>query len=93
MQPKKFFHELLKFFQPQKFSTVKLLHYTTVCCIASQMMTLTRLLPFMIGRYVEIDDRHWECFLQLWDIRSITCAFEVTHTDVVHLSWLVEAYL
>ena len=57
------------------------------------MMALTRLLPFMIGRYVEIDDRHWECFLQLWDIRSITCTFEVTHIDVVHLSWLVEAYL
>ena len=46
--------------------------------LASQMMTLIRLLPLMVGNYVERNDKHWECFLQLWDICSMVCAFEVT---------------
>ena len=61
--------------------------------LASQMMTLIRLLPFMIGNYVERNDNHWECFLQLWDICSMVCAFEVRAGDAAHLAWLVQAYL
>ena len=61
--------------------------------LASQMMTLIRLLPFMVGNYVERNDNHWECFLQLWDICSMVCAFEVTAGDAAHLAWLVQAYL
>ena len=56
-------------------------------------MTLIRLLPFMIGSYVEKNDNHWECFLQLWDICSMVCVFEVTTSDATYLTWLVEAYL
>ena len=56
-------------------------------------MTLVRLLSFMVGNYVERNDSHWKCFLQLWDICSIVCAFEVTDGDAVLLAWLVEAYL
>ena len=58
--------------------------------LASQMMTLIRLLPLMVGNYVERNDKHWECF---WDICSMVCAFEVTTGDAAHLAWLVEAYL
>lgn len=61
--------------------------------VASQMMTLVRLLPFIIGKYVETDNDHWECFLALWDICSIASAFEVTEDDATHLAWLVEVYL
>lgn len=61
--------------------------------IASQVMTLTRLLPFIIGEYVASDDEHWECFLLLWDISSMACAFEVSESDATHLAWLVETYL
>ena len=57
------------------------------------MMTLIRLLPLMIGNYAEKDDSHWECFLQLWDICSMVCAYEVTAIDPAHVAWLVEAYL
>lgn len=57
------------------------------------MMTLVRLLPFMIGDHVERNDSHWECYLQLWDICNIVCAFEVTGADAVQMAWLVEAYL
>jgi len=57
------------------------------------MMTLIRLLPFMIGEFVEMDNSHWNCLLQLWDICSIVCAFEVTDSDAIHLAWLIEAYL
>ena len=49
--------------------------------LASQMMTLIRLLPLMVGNYVERNDKHWECFLQLWDICNMVCAFEVTTGD------------
>ena len=58
--------------------------------IASQIMTLIRILPFMIGSYVERDDNHWECLLILWDICCIVSAFEVT---AAHLAWLIEIYL
>ena len=61
--------------------------------LASQMMTLIRLIPFMVGNCVERNDSHWECFLQLWDICSMVCAFEATTGDATHLAWLVEAYL
>ena len=57
------------------------------------MMTLVRLLPLMIGKFIEQDDDHWECFLKLWDICSIACAFEVVKEEAVHLIWLTEMYL
>ena len=57
------------------------------------MMTLSRLLPFMIGNYIEPDDNHWQCFLNLWDICSLVSAFEVTEDDAVTLAWLTELYL
>ena len=61
--------------------------------IASQMMTLMRLLPFLIGRYIKREDNHWECFLLLWNICSVTTAFEVTSDDITYLAWIVEVYL
>ena len=68
--------------------------YMYVPHTASQMMTLVRLLPLMIiGKFVEQDDDHWECFLLLWDICSMACAFEVTKEEAVHLMWLTEMYL
>ena len=57
------------------------------------MMTLMRLLPFMIGEFVDKDDSHWQCFLLLWDICCVTTAFEVTAADATHLAWMVEVYL
>ena len=56
-------------------------------------MTLIRILPFMIGSYVERNDDHWECLLVLWDVCSIVSAFEVTEDDATHLAWLIEIYL
>ena len=61
--------------------------------LASQMMTWIRLLPFMLGDFIEEEDEHWECFLLFWDICSLVCAFEVTHDDSLHLAWLVQTYL
>ena len=67
--------------------------FIAFCIIASQMMTLTRLLPFFIGSYVKEDDSHWECYLLLWNICSVTSAFEVTSGDITYLAWIVEVYL
>ena len=47
----------------------------------------------MVGNNVERNDKHWECFRQLWDICGMVCAFKVTTSDATHLAWLVEAYL
>ena len=57
------------------------------------MMTLMRLLTYFIGNFVEEDDLHWECYLLLWSISSVTSAFEVTNGDITYLAWIVEVYL
>ena len=57
------------------------------------MMTLVRLLPFMISTFVEKDDEHWETLLALWDICSIACSYEVTQEEAVRLAWVIETYL
>lgn len=61
--------------------------------IASQMMTFVRLFPFIIGEFVEPSCDHWSCFLILWDICNIVCAYEVSQDDAVQLAWIVEMYL
>lgn len=38
--------------------------------IASQMRTLIRFLPSIIGEFIPVEDNHWECLLLLWDICS-----------------------
>ena len=67
--------------------------YIFLYTVASQMMTLIRLLPFMVGDLIEEEDEHWDCFLLLWDICSLVCAYEVTQNDSLHLAWLVQTYL
>ena len=61
--------------------------------IASQMMTLVRLLPLLIGNFVNEDDDHWECFCILWAISDMVCTFEVHPDDPACLAWLVQVYL
>ena len=60
---------------------------------ASQMMTLVHLLPFIVGEFINEDDEHWECFVILWNICDMVCAFEATEEDSSHLAWLVQVYL
>ena len=60
--------------------------------IASQMMTLVRLLLFLVGDYIEYDN-HWECYLLLLSVCDMCCAFEVQPDDPAKLSWLVQTYL
>lgn len=57
------------------------------------MMTLIRLLPFMIGGYIDEEDDHWNCFLLLWDISTLACAYIVTENDALQLAWRVAIYL
>ena len=57
------------------------------------MMTLMRLLPYFIGNFAKEDDIHWERYLLLWNISSVTSAFEVTSGDITYLAWIVEVYL
>ena len=57
------------------------------------MMTLVRLLPLLIGNFVNEDDDHWECFCILCAISDMVCTFEVHPDDPVCLAWLVQVYL
>ena len=57
------------------------------------MMTLVQLLPFIVEPLVETSDQHWECFLLLWDICSISSSLEVKQSDTIKLAWIVETYL
>ena len=53
------------------------------------MMYLVKLLPFVIGKFIEYDD-HWECFLVLLSICDMVCSFEVHPDDPAKLAWLVK---
>lgn len=57
------------------------------------MMTLVRLLPFILGKYIQENDEHWDLFLSLWDICAVITTFKVTHELSTKLAWMVEAYL
>ena len=74
-----------------KLSGISKLKLTTCVAylhVASQAMTLMRLLPFMIGSLIDDCDEYWHCFLLLWDICSLTSAFAVTKSDARYLAWL-----
>ena len=60
---------------------------------ASEMMTLVKLLPLMIGDWVNEDDEHWAVFLLLWEICGMVLSFEVTKESISNMEWLVELYL
>ena len=68
------------------------LHVFTCIAVASQMMTLIRLFPFLIGQCIEHDD-HWDGYLLLLAIADMVCAFEVLPDDPAKLAWLVQMYL
>ena len=61
--------------------------------VASQMKTLIRLLPLIVGDYIPQDDEHWACFLMLWDICTSITAFEVDRQDAMNLAWTIEAFM
>ena len=57
------------------------------------MTTLVKIFPLMVGRFVEEENEHWECFLMLWDICKIVLGHDFTESEAVHLEWMVETYL
>ena len=85
---------------------VKLLHHQTnryaalhvhqylmiFILLASQMMTLMGLLPFMIGKFIDFDDNHWGCFLTLCTICNLVCAFEATLEDSIYFGLIIKTY-
>ena len=85
---------------------VKLLHHQTnryaalhvhqylmiFILLASQMMTLMGLLPFIIGKFVDFDDNHWGCFLTLCTICNLVCAFEATLEDSINCGLIIKTY-
>ena len=57
------------------------------------MMTLVRLIPFILGPYVDEDDDHWECFRLFWAMCDLLCTYEVHQDDPQHLGWIIQTYL
>ena len=56
---------------------------------ASQMWTLSRLLPVMIGKYVNEDDENWLHFLQLLDIMEYTFSPTVSSHTPAYLAVII----
>ena len=56
-------------------------------------MTLVRLLPFIIGSYIDDDDVHWDCYCLLWLICDLVCTNKVYPDDSTRLAWIIKAYL
>ena len=55
------------------------------------MKTLIRLFPYM-RKYVPENDKHWSCFLMLWDICTSITAFDIKCQDASNLAWTVEVF-
>ena len=58
--------------------------------LASQMWTLARLLPLMIGRHIPEQDEHWCHFLQLLDIIEYTLSPTVHAYVPAYLAFLIK---
>ncbi len=68
--------------------------YSHAClCPASQLKTLIRLLPFILGEVIPEEDDHWLCLLVLWDICTLVSVFQVNEGDAAQLSWSVQLFL
>lgn len=57
------------------------------------MWTLARLLPVMIGQYIDEYDKYWNHFLQLLDIMEYTFSPTVLPTTPAYLKVIVESNL
>lgn len=61
--------------------------------LASQMWTLGRLLPVIIGHLVPDDDPHWMHFLHLLDIQDLLFTPQVSPSTPAYLQVLIEEFL
>ena len=64
--------------------------YLLVTYVASQMWTLGRYLPMLIGRHISIDDEHWKCYCTLVSIAQIVFAPKLHENDLAILEMLIE---
>lgn len=73
--------------------TLKQITTGTLKQSASQMWTLGRLLPFLIGDMVDMSSGHWQCFILLLEILSTVTSPSIGHEEVSHLKLLISFYL
>ena len=57
------------------------------------MWTLARLLPVMIGKYIDEDNKFWDHFLQHLDIMEYTFSPTVLPTTPAYLKVIIESNL
>ena len=70
-----FFHQIVLSLLPDRcFSHVFRVHFAFML-LATQMWTLARLLPLMVGDHVPIEDDHWENFLLM-----LTVSMKIAHS-------------
>ena len=53
----------------------------------------TRLLPFIVGERVPVDNQTWAVLLQLLDVIEAVTAYEFSPGDIVFLQQLIEDFL
>ena len=53
------------------------------------MWLLGRVLPILVGDYIDEDDEYWKLFLQLMDIVDILFSFRVSDEHVAYVAALI----
>lgn len=71
-------------------------HVTTAilhgCSLASQMWTLGRYLPMMIGCEMSLDDEHWRCYCILLNIIQYVFAPRLEENDLAILQMVIQSH-
>lgn len=60
--------------------------------LASQMWTLGRYLPMMIGSKISTDDEHWRCYCNLVNITQYLFAPRLEENDLAILQMLIQSH-
>jgi len=61
-------------------------------CIASQMWCFGRLLPVMLGEFVQEGDQNWECFLLLLTITDYIFAPSISKDVLPYVQQLIQEH-
>ncbi|XP_020895161.1 uncharacterized protein LOC110234145 isoform X1 [Exaiptasia diaphana] len=62
---------------------------------AAQMHLLAYILPFILGKYSDLDDTttNWDCYMTLLEIMTICFSSVIEIESVVYLRWLISEHL
>ena len=69
-----------------------MLYNVTVTLLASQMWSLARYLPLLVGDKVQSDDTRWGCFIMLLKITMYCTSRTISISSLNYLEVLIEEH-